>query len=562
MTVLYFGQGEATKDLFREQLLDNPPPAIAIDVECISREEHVPLGFAVATSPVDSWYFQVLPEHDPEIELIQPLLSNPNIIKVMQHAPFDIEQFGMIASLNVDKLADTIVMARLLGHIEADLATLSRDILSIELETTNTLLKPKQKFTSLPVATVGAMCCSHARATLALYYEFEDKIDKDYFAVEMRAIPILVAMSLRGLKINQEDRAALEVKLSAEVEYYHGLCEDEDFNPGSPMQVGYILAKRGNFLPFTRSKKQYKTDSETLEFLDDPLASVVLDYRKASKLLSTYIKPLANHDRLYTQYNLDAVVGRISSGGANDSTDMVMYRNLQNIPPPDKTRSLLPEGTRYIFEPDSGIFTTGDFSQEHLRILAYLSQDREMLRVYQEGEFEGDIHLKSAKELGIDRKLAKVINYAIPYGADAKTVSVQARIRDIRKCSSFLDKWFKTYRDAADWIRGAKEEGLRDGWSLPTLYGRRIRIPEEFKWNGQPDLEGMGRKAVNYPILGSDGEIMKRALIVCEDCGLPLAVTVHDSITCDGDIEFPTDTLENLSPVHIPFEVKRTFRWE
>jgi len=100
-----------------------------------------------------------------------------------------------------------------------------------------------------------------------------------------------------------------------------------------------------------------------------------------------------------------------------------------------------------------------------------------------------------------------------------------------------------------------QEEGWRTGWAEPTLFGRRIKLPDESE-------DSVKRKAVNYPILGSDGEIMKRALIICKKYNLPLAVTVHDSITCDGDIEFPVEELENIAPVHIPFEVKKTLRWE
>jgi DNA polymerase I-like protein with 3'-5' exonuclease and polymerase domains len=185
-----------------------------------------------------------------------------------------------------------------------------------------------------------------------------------------------------------------------------------------------------------------------------------------------------------------------------------------------------------------------------------------MQRVYYEGEAEGDIHKFTAKEMGITRKLAKTINYALLYGATPKTLSVQARIKDLKKCSALLDKWFRTFRDAAEWIKAAQEEGIRDEWALPTLFGRRIKLPKEYDRWGKLDVEAMKRKAVNYPILGSDGEIMKRALLICAREKLPLKVTVHDSITLDGDCKFPVEELENIAPVRIPLVVKQTLRWE
>lgn len=543
MTVTYFGKHELTSKLFYQQLVDSPPAAIGVDLETISLKNRTPIGLGIATSPHDAWYFRLYPDDAVdarELELIIPLLNNPRIAKVFHNAMFDLRCFPLIdqiPSIDRSNIFDTNVAARILGREFTKLSNLSWEV-GVSAVGADEMLRSGQTMLDLDPMEVAQKCANDAKITLALYYHFKDSIDSNYFGVEMQAIPILIDMSLRGLRVNQADRMELETKLTAEVNFYKRMCEEYKFNPASNQQVGYILASRGNFLPLTRSRRSLSVSEEQLDLLDDPIAAAVVNFRKANKFLSTYVKPLRDEDRIYTEYNLDAVVGRISSS----------KRNLQNIP----------ESARHIFEPDTGIFTSGDFSQEHLRILAHFSGDRLMKRVYEEGEMDGDIHNFSAQELfgsvsPAYRRLAKVINYAIPYGATADTVSAQAKIRDIRKCAAFLDKWFKLFRDAHEWIIEAKRVALRDGWALPTLYGRRIRIPEESR-------DAMERKGVNYPILGSDGEIMKRALILCKD--LPLAVTVHDSITCDGDIEFPVEQLENLSPVKIPFEVKQTLRWE
>ena len=153
-----------------------------------------------------------------------------------------------------------------------------------------------------------------------------------------------------------------------------------------------------------------------------------------------------------------------------------------------------------------------------------------------------------------------MINYAIPYGATPWVVRANAKIRDLKRCARFIDEWFETYKDAAEWIRGAQEYAIRHNKALPTLFGREIAIPDEFDRWGRLNVDAMKRKGVNYPILGSDGEIMKRALLECKH--LPLVLTVHDSITADGDVEFPIEQLETIAPVRIPFAVKKTKRWE
>lgn len=542
MPVTYFGSETVSKELFNRQLVKSPPPVISMDVETISLEERMPLGFSIATSPTDAWYFRTHPELDQEIELIVPLLNNPNIKKVFHNAFFDLRAFPLTGNnINSSNIADTNVMARLCGRANTKLFELAAEV-GMEVEDASSMLGRHEGKTMLdiPPDELAMKCANDARTTLALYYHYLPDIDPEYFKIEMKVIPILIDMSLRGLKVNQEDRAREEVRLEKDVAYYRELCDGEDFNPASNQQVGYILAKRGNFLPFTRGRKNLQVNEEQLEFLDDPIAAIVLNFRKANKLLTTYIRPLRDEDRIYTEYSLDIIVGRIQSS----------KRNMQNIPP----------AMRYIFEPDSGLFTIGDFSQEHLRILMHFSGDREMQRVYYEGEHGGDIHAKTAKELNIPRRIARNVNYAIPYGGTPRTISINTKIRDLRKCARFMDSWFDTYKDAAEWIRGAQEYGMRHGKALPTLFGREISIPEEFDRWGNLNEEAMKRKATNYPILGSDGEIMKRAILMCKH--LPLAVIVHDNITCDGDVEFPMEQLENISPVRIPFAVKKTARWE
>ena len=541
MPVSYFGPETPTKELFNRQLVNISSGVVAIDVETISLKERMPLGFAIATSPNEAWYFRLYPEPDRELELVRPLLSNPNIKKVFHNAMFDLRSLPLVERVDRSNIADTNVMARLLGRADTKLFELAPEVDRVIQDAPSLLAEYDGKtMLDVPPDALASKCADDAQTTLALYNLYLPDINPEYFKVEMAVIPILIDIGLRGLRVNQDDRAKEEARLEKDVAYYRQICDEEDFNPASNQQVGYILAKRGNFLPFTRSKRSLQVNEKQLEFLDDPIAAIVLNFRKANKLLTTYIKPLAGEDRIYTEYSLDIIVGRIQSSN----------RNMQNIPPE----------MRYIFEPDSGTYTIGDFSQEHLRILAHFSGDREMQRVYYEGEHGGDIHLKTAKELNISRRVARNVNYAIPYGGTPRAVSEMTKIKDLRKCSRFLDKWFDTYRDAADWIRGAREYGRIHNKSLPTLFGREIAIPDMFTKYGNLDEDAMERRGVNYPILGSDGEIMKRAILKCMH--LPLAVIVHDNITADGDIEFPVEQLETLSPVRIPFAVKKTRRWE
>lgn len=555
MSVTYYGSGVA-KERF-QYYLDNPPETIAIDVETISTEERMPLGFAIAFSPDEAIYFQVHPDIPRELELLKPLLFNHNICKVYHYALFDMGVLPLIPHLtDFDRtnIFDTNTAARLLGEIETSLEVLAPLDMQVESAKTFMARLHTKNMLESPPDEVANKCQKDARASFQLYLNYKHKIDSqylNYFKVEMDVIPILIDLSMRGLQIDQSARAQLEAKLEDEVEFYHRQLEGYGIEkPGSSQQVGYILGKRGNFLPFTRSKRQLSTSVGNLEFLDDPLAAAVLGWRQKSKLLSTYIKPIAGEDRFWTEYYLDTVVGRLNSKN----------RNIQNIPP----------DCRYIFLPDSGTFTTGDFAQEHLYILMHFSQDRDMKRVYEENYMNGDIHKFTAQQMFGKvtpdyRRLAKTCNYAIVYGATAKTISEAAKIKDRNRCAQLLDRWFKAFPGATDWITQVQRSGVNTGWAEPTLFGRKIRIPEEVNQWGNIDRDAMRRKSVNYPILGSDGEILKRALIISSKAGLGppvMAATVHDSISWDGDVMPPVDELEHIAGFRIPFSVKKTTTWE
>ncbi|KKL76186.1 hypothetical protein LCGC14_2047420 [marine sediment metagenome] len=558
MPVLHFGSQHVSKELFYSQLVDNPPRIISLDTETISLKEKLPIGFAIAVSPTEAWWFDCYPERDLEIEVLASLMSNPGIKKVYANVMFDIRVQPLIFqnfTFDESNIDDVLVMARLLGRTNARVTDLANEV-GRDAQDVKDLLDEYgvKSMLELPHEVVAAKCANDAMVTLALYHHFAPQIDTldlspDYLDVERKVIPVLVDMSQRGLKIDQKARAVMEKKTEEDRDYYRGICTEHDFNPGSGMQSGFILAKRGSFLPFTKSKKQYKTDEETLELLtDDPLAAVVLGYKRANSILTKYLYPLRGKERSYTEYGLDTEVGRTKSSDFN----------MQNIP---SATSRVGIDVRHIFIPDSGTFTTGDFSQLHLRFLMHLSGDREMQQVYYEGKDEGDIHISTMRKTHKPRSIAKIVNYAIPYGGSASTLAKQLKTKDIRWCSSLIDDWFDAYPDAGEWLREARRYAVTHNKSLPTLFGRQIAIPLEYNKYGRLNTEAMERKGANYPILGSDGEVMKRALIICSNYNLPLAVQVHDSITLDGDCDFPVTALETLAPVNIPFEVSKSERW-
>jgi len=531
----YHGQGKLEDDYLK--LCNSPPQFIGVDTETIGKEDRTPIGVSIATAPDTSFYFPLYPDIDPKLPW--HILQDPKITKVYQNAIFDLNVLGIpsneLGPIDRDNITDTYIIAQLIGRRDKSLFDLQWEVGREDITKAADMLRGGKSMLDYPTEVVAKKCCIDAEVTLQWYLHHEDKVDKQYLARELKIIPILIDMSNRGILIDHSVRSRVEARLTKQVNYLRAIADGEGFNPGSPQQVGYILATRGVFLPWTKKKKQFATDASVLELVDDPLAGLVLDYRHDSTLLNRYIKPIANDERFYTEFNLDAVTGRISSS----------KRNIQNLPPGEVRSMLLP---------DSGIFTDIDYSQIELRILAYLSGDRKMLEIF--ADREGDIHQFVANFMRIIRKTAKNVHFGLIYGATPTCLRETAKIKDLRRCAQLIDMWFDLFKDAGYFIRETQREGLRDGY-IDTLGGRRIPIPI-----GYENDEACMRKAINYKIQGSAAEIMKDTLIVCQH--LPQAITVHDEDVFDGDVmrEVVQLDLEHISPLETPITIKLLERWE
>jgi len=554
----YMGEVEPYRNIHKDLLVDNPPKLISVDVETISLKERIAIGVGISIKPNISFYFQLFPEPSPATPW--HLLKDPSVVKVFHNALFDLSALREYEIDNTSVL-DTSVMARLLCYPFAGLMELS-PVHKMEVHEVKEYIPKGGTMLDVPQDTVAKKCMQDSGATLKLYYEFWEDINKDYFSVEMQLIPILIEMSNRGLLIDQETRQEIEDELTYWADYYFSLCDEVGFNPGSPQQVAYTLAKRGAYkvfhkLPFTkdRGRGSLSSDVETLKKMDDPLASIVLEYRNYSKLLNTYIKPWAHDSRAYTRFHLDAITGRPSS------TD----RNMQNIPGKfRKDGSEHPCNCRGILLPDNEVWTDVDWEQLEPRVLGYLSGDKEMQYIFSLPKFNSDgsrnenadIHLQVANFMNVERRLGKTVNLAMTYGATDETLMEHSGIRSPERVRQLRIMWGKKFPQAMDWIDSRQEDALRTHRAR-TVFGRNIRLPTE----EEESIDGIRRKAIDYPCQGSAAEILKRGLILTKD--LPIPLQVHDELLVDGFFpDYVFKPLEEIAPFRTPVEVKYLQRWE
>jgi uracil-DNA glycosylase family 4 len=157
---------------------------------------------------------------------------------------------------------------------------------------------------------------------------------------------------------------------------------------------------------------------------EHPVVDLMLERAMWNQLVkaffNAYDELLDDNDRIHTTFKIaGTVTGRLSSGKEDkekfSARAPVRGVNLQQVPRDTLVRGLFGAPPGYTF-------VEADFSQIELRIAAYLSRDRTMLSLYQQGE---DIHAATASwVLGVpksqvtkdDRKKAKAVNFGFVYG--------------------------------------------------------------------------------------------------------------------------------------------------
>jgi len=389
--------------------------------------------------------------------------------------------------------------------------------------------------------------------------------EKIFTEIESPLLPVLAAMENEGIRL---DPAALEevgkkvradlVRLEASIYEHAGTT----FNIGSPKQLGEILF--GKLALDKNAKKtktgQYSTDEQTLSALAPlhPVIREILDYREASKLLSTYIDALPNSispvdKRIHTTfYQLATTTGRLNSQDPN----------LQNIP----IRTAQGREIRRAFVPREGDYTllSADYSQIELRILAALTQDPGLLEAITSGE---DIHrATAAKVFGLplaevtkeQRNQAKMVNYGISYGISAFGLSQRLGIPR-GDAKNLIDGYFAQYpgikQYMVDTVARAKERGY-----VETITGRRRYLPDVRSANATVRAAAE-RNAINMPIQGSSADLIKIAMVQIarvaheENWRTKLLLQVHDELVFDlylpekeRVLEIVQDRMKNALP--------------
>ena len=487
------------------------------------------VGLSFSVTPHEAFYVPIPANREEALRIVnifKPLYEDPQILKVGQNIKYDLE---VLRNYNIHlsgPMWDTMIAHYLIQpELHHNMDYMAEVYLNYQTVHIDELIGPKGKnqrsMRDLQPSEVYEYACEDADITLQLKEKLEPELkrlecERLFYDIEMPLMPVLAEMEMNGVcldtaSLNETSKAFTDRMNEIERRIYE--LAGQSFNIASPKQVGEILFDKLKIVEKAKKTKtgQYVTSEEVLMQLKNKheIVADILEHRGLKKLIGTYIdalpkliNPRTGH--IHTSFNQTiTATGRLSSSDPN----------LQNIP----IRGEDGKEIRKAFVPEPGcLFFSADYSQIELRVMAHLSQDENMVRVFREGK---DLHAATAANIykkpiedvtRDERTKSKRANFGIIYGI---TVFGLAERLDISRdeAKQLIDGYFETFPQVHNYMERSKQMVREKGYAT-TLFGRRRYLPDINSQNAT--VRGFAeRNAINAPIQGTAADIIKVAMI-------------------------------------------------
>lgn len=382
---------------------------------------------------------------------------------------------------------------------------------------------------------------------ISLYEKFKVQIKENnqtklFYDIEMPLVEVLASMQINGVTVDKNNLLQFQSMLSLRIDEItnkiYKLC-DTEFNINSPKQLGEVLFEKLRLPIIKKTKNGYSTSVDVLEKLkgSHEVIDLIMEYRHLVKLKGTYADGLLTvinnkTGKIHSNFNQTVTVtGRISS----------TEPNLQNIP----IRTELGRQIRKMFTSSDAehILVDADYSQIELRVLAHISEDKNMSEAFNNAE---DIHTRTASQIfNVDtesvtsemRSRAKTVNFGIVYGMGDFSLAQELGIKKY-EAKEYIDNYFVNFSGVKNYMENIVETAKKDGY-VTTIFGRRRYLPELNAGNFIQRSFGE-RIAMNTPIQGSAADIIKIAMVniyrklKSENLKSKLVLQVHDELIIDA----------------------------
>ena len=527
-------------------------------------------GISISTGPGHGVYIPTkcaenhLPDHE-VIESLREIFEDESIAKVGHNIKYDLVVLERAGISVKGIIHDTLIAAWIIDASRSGysmdavaLGTLGYECISIkELIGSG---KNQLSFDQVPLIDACPYAAEDVDITFQLWEAFEPQLNSSielrclYDEIEMPLVRVLADMIIAGIRVDPKVLRKQRSNISKRIEVLQKEIADiapYPFNPDSPKQLSEVLFGDSPGLgikPIKRGKSFHSTNVEVLEKLssdpavDTQLPSLILEYRKLTKLVNTYLVSLeeAIHretGRIHASFNQTGTsTGRLSSSDPN----------LQNIP----IRSEIGRQIRKAFIPQNGsLFVAADYSQVELRMLAHLSNDEALIQAFREGE---DIHRRVASEVfgtaieeisDEQRSEAKAVNFGIVYGITQWGLARQLQCEPER-AQQIIQDYKQRFIGIDTFLEKCVEQAKALGY-VETIERRRRQIRGIHAANQQQRALAE-RVAINSVVQGSAADLIKVAMnnvqreLAATFPSARLLLQIHDELI----VESPEDEAE------------------
>lgn len=500
------------------------------------------------------------------IDYMRDVLALP-CTKVFHNAAYDLGWLLAEGFTVHGPIMDTMVLGALIdeNRFSYSLNALGYDLLK-ETKSEQALrdaaaqfgVDPKGELWKLPAMYVGEYAEQDAALTLKLYNYMKIEIaSQDLGSIvdlESRLTPILVGMTLRGVRFDADGAEKLKKTLAEKEE--DALKRIKDLSGvkvdiWAAASIAKAFDKMGLHYPTTEKGAPSFTKT-FLSSLPHEIGQQIITAREMNKANGSFLTSLLDFSSRTGRIHGHINQSKSDDGGTVTGRLSMANPNLQQVPARDE---FIGPAIRSLFLPEEGDeWGVLDFSQQEPRIMIHYAKltnqmgAESAIDAYTNDD-STDFHQMVADMAGIDRKQAKTIGLGLMYGMGRKKMAVELDLPEDDAAGLI-----KTFHERVPFLRGLSDavqkkiQNPSNDGSLRTLLGRRCRFPlwEPMQWGTNKPLgreeavikygpsikRAFAYKGLNRLIQGSAADQTKAAMLAVHEAGYGdrLLLQVHDEL--------------------------------
>jgi DNA polymerase I len=537
-------------------------------------------AFVIAISTTQAFYFDdEFVSRENVIKHIVPLFRQEGILWFLHNSKFDLHVYKRaLACIMGGDIHDTEVVARLIKN----------DELSYTLD----LCAKRAKLRNQKLTDVKDYCLEHGLWEWDIQPGkknrkknfFFHKVPKDIMEAYTLAdglttfeLGVWQQEKLKELEKNKKARAAsitplynVEKKITRILQEMEeiGVCLDVPYVRRSlELENGKFEAAASRFQqltgkPFKDSDKLFVdvfkehglsygvTDKGNPSFkkeflkpqLDNPIVKAILDYRDSFKVAGSYYQTFLHFMDEYGVLHANikqsgAATGRFS---VTDPALQTLKKDEEEEVDEDALDQETKSQVRKCLKPRPGyIFVSIDYKQMEYRVMLDYAGEMELIKQVMAGV---DIHQATADMVGITRKQAKTLNFALLYGTGIEKLSKMLKI-SVEEAAKLKAKYFAKLPNVERFIKHVISTARNEG----RLYNKFGRVYSFLDRN-------FAYKAPNYLIQGGCSDAMRTAMIGCYELLLGtksrMLMQIHDELLFEV----------HVSEVHLVEQLKEVMK--